>query len=279
MLNRLVWGPPYGQVTADPAPWLRWLIDRGLLLPTAPGTVVLPREVALHLRAGRAHREVEPVAPAVEAKATHRPQVVDTTAAGQAYTALATVEELLKDWDEGGPAVMRAGGLSVRDLKRTAVALDVSEPVAAFWVELAYAAGLLASDGDATPTNATRRPRPTTSGSSSPPPSAGPGSRRPGSRRPGPPVWSAAGTRRNGPCPRWAPAWTARRLRRYDTGCSGCSPGCPRARRRPRSPCWPGCGGSGLCEGRVEGSGVPGVVPEVPRVRVPARVPVRVLRG
>ncbi|NEA92177.1 DNA-binding protein, partial [Actinospica acidiphila] len=66
-----------------------------------------------------------------------------------AYTALATVEELLKDWHEGGPAVLRAGGLSVRDLKRTAVALDVPEPVAAFWVELAYAAGLLASDGEA----------------------------------------------------------------------------------------------------------------------------------
>lgn len=149
VLSRLVWGPPYGQVTADPAARLRWLLDRGLLLPTAPGTVVLPREVALHLRAGRAHRETEPLAPSVEATATHRPQVVDATAAGQAYTALATVEELLKDWDEGGPAVLRAGGLSVRDLKRTAVALDVAEPVAAFWIELAYAAGLLASDGDA----------------------------------------------------------------------------------------------------------------------------------
>ncbi|MEV0484172.1 helicase-associated domain-containing protein [Streptomyces sp. NPDC050508] len=149
VLTRLVWGPPYGQVTADPAARLRWLLDRGLLLPTAPGTVVLPREVALHLRAGRAHRATEPLAPAVEAKATHRPQVVDTTAAGQAYTALSTVEELLKDWDEGGPTVMRAGGLSVRDLKRTAVALDLAEPVAAFWVELAYAAGLLASDGEA----------------------------------------------------------------------------------------------------------------------------------
>ncbi|WP_326722325.1 helicase C-terminal domain-containing protein [Streptomyces sp. NBC_00243] len=147
VLSRLVWGPPYGQVTADPARHLRWLIARGLLLPTAPGTVVLPREVALHLRAGRAHRVTEPVGPSVEPAATHRPQVVDTTAAGQAYTALATVEELLKDWHEGGPAVLRAGGLSVRDLKRTAVALDVSEPVAAFWVELAYAAGLLASDG------------------------------------------------------------------------------------------------------------------------------------
>ncbi|TXS41085.1 DNA-binding protein [Streptomyces sp. uw30] len=149
VLARLVWGPPYGQVTADPAARLRWLLDRGLLLPTAPGTVVLPREVALHLRAGRAHRATEPLAPPVEPAATHRPQIVDTTAAGQAYTALATVEELLKDWDEGGPSVLRAGGLSVRDLKRTAVALDVPEPVAVFWVELAYAAGLLASDGEA----------------------------------------------------------------------------------------------------------------------------------
>ncbi|MFF7053305.1 helicase-associated domain-containing protein [Streptomyces griseorubiginosus] len=149
VLSRLVWGPPYGQVTSDPAAHLRRLLDLGLLVPTAPGTVVLPREVALHLRGGRAHREVEPLPPAVEPAATHRPQVVDATAAGQAYTALATVEELLKDWDEGGPAVLRAGGLSVRDLKRTAVALDVSEPVAAFWVELAYSAGLLASDGEA----------------------------------------------------------------------------------------------------------------------------------
>ncbi len=149
VLSRLVWGPPYGQVTAEPAARLRWLLDRGLLLPTAPGTVVLPREVALHLRAGRAHRHTEPLPPPVEPTAVHRPQVVDATAAGQAYTALTTVEELLKDWDEGGPAVLRAGGLSVRDLKRTAVALDVPEPVAAFWVELAYAAGLLASDGEA----------------------------------------------------------------------------------------------------------------------------------
>ncbi|MFJ3365890.1 MULTISPECIES: helicase-associated domain-containing protein [Streptomyces violaceoruber group] len=149
VLDRLVWGPPYGQVTHDPAAHLRALLDRGLLLPTAPGTVVLPREVALHLRAGRAHRAPEPVPPQVEAVATHRPQVVDATAAGQALAALATVDELLKEWDEGGPTVLRAGGLSVRDLKRTAVALDVPEPVAAFWVELAYGAGLIASDGEA----------------------------------------------------------------------------------------------------------------------------------
>lgn len=166
VLDRLVWGPPYGEVTSSPTPPVQWLRDRGLLLPATTRTVVLPREAALHLRAGRAHRTPEPVAPDVAPRASdaaggsagglaggsagagNRSHVVDSTAAGQAYTALATVEELAKDWNEGGPNVLRAGGLSVRDLKRTAAALDVSESVAAFWVELAYTAGLLATDGE-----------------------------------------------------------------------------------------------------------------------------------
>ncbi|MYV68228.1 DNA-binding protein, partial [Streptomyces sp. SID2131] len=50
VLDRLVWGPPYGEVTANPAPPVRWLRDRGLLLPVSARTMVLPREVALHLR-------------------------------------------------------------------------------------------------------------------------------------------------------------------------------------------------------------------------------------
>ncbi|MFD4377763.1 helicase-associated domain-containing protein, partial [Streptomyces sp. NPDC058527] len=130
-------------------PPVSWLRDRGLLLPVSPRTMVLPREVALHLRGGRAHRVPEPRAPEAVVAREYRPQVVDSAAAGQAYAALATVEELLKSWDHGGPAVLRAGGLAVRDLKRTAAALDVPEPVAAFWLELAYGAGLLASDGEA----------------------------------------------------------------------------------------------------------------------------------
>ncbi|CAM5464677.1 helicase-associated domain-containing protein [Streptomyces diastaticus] len=147
VLGRLVWGPPYGQVTAEPAAHLRWLLDRGLLLPTTPGTVVLPREAALSLRGGRAHRVPEPTRPRVAVAAERKPRVVDAAAGGQALAALATVEELLRSWDEGGPAVLRAGGLSIRDLKRTAGTLEVPEPVAAFWVELAYGAGLIAADG------------------------------------------------------------------------------------------------------------------------------------
>ncbi|MQS39812.1 helicase-associated domain-containing protein [Streptomyces katsurahamanus] len=151
VLDRLVWGPPYGEVTASPTPPVRWLRDRGLLLPASARTVVLPREVALYLRAGRAHRVPEPLPPEITPAAAigaGRPQLVDSAAAGQALAALSAVEELLRDWHEGGPPVMRSGGLSVRDLKRTAAALDADEPTAAFWVEVAYAAGLLASDGE-----------------------------------------------------------------------------------------------------------------------------------
>ncbi|MBL1114602.1 helicase C-terminal domain-containing protein [Streptomyces sp. 110] len=149
VLAKLTWGPPYGEASvASPTPPIGWLLDHGLLLPSGPRNVVLPREVALHLRHGRAHRTPEPFAPSLSPTTEHDPQVVDNTAAGQTFTALATVEELLGQWETAGPPVLRAGGLSVRDLKRTAVALDVSEPVAAFWIELAYAAGLVASDGE-----------------------------------------------------------------------------------------------------------------------------------
>ncbi|WP_411123676.1 helicase C-terminal domain-containing protein [Streptomyces sp. x-19] len=149
VLDKLLWGPPYGAVTDRPAAHLQWLLDRGLLLPAGARNVALPREAALHLRAGRAHRLPEPAPPALAPTTARDPQLVDNAAAGQAFTALATVEELLKEWDLGGPPVLRAGGLSVRDLKRTATALDTTEQLAAFWLELAYAAGLIASDGEA----------------------------------------------------------------------------------------------------------------------------------
>ncbi|MGI5353199.1 helicase-associated domain-containing protein [Streptomyces sp. CA-250714] len=159
VLRKLEWGPPYGTVDLEaPSPPVGWLLDRALLVPTgaaepgggqsAPGSVVLPREVALHLRGGRAHRVLEPTAPQVAVARTYESAMVDATAAGQAMTAVATVEELLGRWEAEPPPVLRAGGLGVRDLKRTAVALDLPEPAAAFWIELAYVAGLVASDGE-----------------------------------------------------------------------------------------------------------------------------------
>ncbi|GAA3016714.1 helicase-associated domain-containing protein [Kitasatospora albolonga] len=157
LLEKLVWGPPSGtvpdaarQVTAEEARSpVEWLLARGLLLPSSPGSVVLPRELALHLRGGRSHREVEPAPPVLTPTAERDPLAVDSTAAGQAYTAVRTVEELLEAWGLQPPPTLRAGGLGVRDLKRAALLLDCPEPTAAFWLELAYASGLLAPDGEA----------------------------------------------------------------------------------------------------------------------------------
>ncbi len=155
VLDRLVWGPPYGEVrdalgvvrAADAATPVQWLLARGLLLPAGPHNVVLPREAALTLRGGRAHRTPEPLPPEV-VPVPRAARTVDPTAAGQALAAVSTVTELLTAWETGGPPVLRAGGLSVRDLKRTAAVLDLPEPQAAFWLELAYAAGLIAADGE-----------------------------------------------------------------------------------------------------------------------------------
>ncbi|MGW4380041.1 helicase-associated domain-containing protein [Kitasatospora sp. NPDC004531] len=156
LLERLVWGPPTGtvpdaarQVTAAEAHSpVEWLLARGLLLPSSPTSVVLPRELALHLRGGRTHRTVEPAPPAVLPVVERDPATVDRTAAGQAATAVRVLDELLEAWGLTPPPTLRAGGLGVRDLKRAAQLLESSESDAAFWLELAYTAGLLAPDGE-----------------------------------------------------------------------------------------------------------------------------------
>ncbi|WP_328914017.1 MULTISPECIES: helicase C-terminal domain-containing protein [unclassified Streptomyces] len=155
VLERLVWGPPYGEVRDATVPVraatattpVQWLLARGLLLPSGRHNVVLPREAALTLRGGRAHRVPEPLPPPL-APVPRQQRTVDLTAAGQALTAVRTVTEVVTEWQTGGPAVLRAGGISVRDLKRAATALDLPEPQTAFWLELAYAAGLIATDGE-----------------------------------------------------------------------------------------------------------------------------------
>ncbi|WP_405582775.1 helicase C-terminal domain-containing protein [Streptomyces sp. NBC_01190] len=155
VLERLVWGPPYGEVrdanvavrAADAVTPVQWLLARGVLLPSGPHNVVLPREAALTLRGGRAHRTPQPTPPEVTAVA-RTPRTVDLTAAGQALTAVRIVTEVLTAWQSGGPPVLRAGGISVRELRRTAGALDLPEQETAFWLELAYAAGLIATDGE-----------------------------------------------------------------------------------------------------------------------------------
>jgi hypothetical protein len=130
------------------------LLARGLLIPRDDRTVVLPRQVGLHLRGGRLYDVGVLTAPSLTGPSRDR-TLVDRTAAGTTLEVIRRVEQLLERWASEPPAVLRAGGLGVRDLRRTAVALDIDEAGAALHIEVAYAAGLLApSDGEWLPTSA-----------------------------------------------------------------------------------------------------------------------------
>ncbi|NKY96422.1 helicase-associated domain-containing protein [Nocardiopsis alborubida] len=153
LLDSMAWGPPHGTVSGarrevaldTAASPVDELIARALLLPSGDDTLTLPREVGLHLRSGLLFREVTTAPPPFEGTA-HPADAVTRAAAGQAFTVLRAVEELLEHWSEDPAAVLRNGGLGVRDLRRAAQAMETDDATAALFVEVAHAAGLLGAD-------------------------------------------------------------------------------------------------------------------------------------
>ncbi len=157
-LDQLAWGPPVGRVADARRPVrldtattpIERLLARGLLAAEDDRTVTLPREVALHLRAGRLFRDVPAEPPPLPARAgePRAEDIVVRAAAGEAAGAVRLIEDLLERWSLEPPPVLRSGGLAVRDLRTASTLLDVPEWKAALLVEVAYAAGLLTRSGD-----------------------------------------------------------------------------------------------------------------------------------
>ncbi|WP_051639941.1 helicase-associated domain-containing protein [Cellulomonas sp. URHE0023] len=151
VLDALLWGPPVGLAPSNntaAAAAVDWLIRRRLLAPGDARHVVLPRTVALTLRGGRTHA-APATSPPIPADAPHRaPGLVaaESAAAGERATLL--VARLIRLWEQTPPAVLRGGGLGVRELRRAAQLLEVDEAEAAFVIELAGAAGFIADDGE-----------------------------------------------------------------------------------------------------------------------------------
>lgn len=76
--------------------------------------------------------------------------LVERTAGQHALATVMGVIALAEGWaDDEAPAVLRKGGLGVRDLAATARMLEVDERTAALWIETAYAAHLIGRDGEA----------------------------------------------------------------------------------------------------------------------------------
>ncbi len=119
------------------------LLARGLVIARDRWHVTVPMEVAVALRGGHTTRTPVDEVPALLTAERSR-QLVDRAAAGAAFELVRRIELLLEHWGVRPPAVLRGGGLGVRDLKATAELLHVDEPTTALHVELAAAAGLLA---------------------------------------------------------------------------------------------------------------------------------------
>lgn len=153
VLEALALGPPLGQVRdalrAGPVDSpVRWLLAHGLLVAIDNGTVELPREVGLLVRGKAPLGDVRPTPPELDITT---PTGIDATAAHAAADVVSKTEALLEQWSTEPPGVLRAGGVGVRELKRTALLLDCTESIAALVIEVAAGAGLIDQSPDFDP--------------------------------------------------------------------------------------------------------------------------------
>jgi hypothetical protein len=148
VLDRLVTGSPVGRTrdvaagTPPDRPVPR-LLAAGLLRQVDSDTVVLPRAV------GQVLRDEEPgpfeLTSPDPAIATATTRDVDASAAGAAMELMRQVEVLLKALSAAPVPELRSGGLGVREAKRLAKSTGIDEQRLGLILELAAAAGLIAS--------------------------------------------------------------------------------------------------------------------------------------
>ncbi|GAA0217978.1 helicase-associated domain-containing protein [Saccharothrix mutabilis subsp. mutabilis] len=151
VLGALAAGPPVGQTKdaahvvslANATTPIQKLLARGLLVRRDALTVELPREIGLKVRGDRPLGDVQTSEPPLTT-VERVPATVDSTGGGAALELCRHVEGLLGLWSEEPPAVLRSGGVGVRELRRVAKDLDVDERRAALLVELVVNAGLVA---------------------------------------------------------------------------------------------------------------------------------------
>ena len=149
VLDRLTWGPPRGQVGNIKAPGkpIGWLLEHDYLAVMDSKTVVLPREVGMHLRKGKVFKEYSPVANSFTGTA-RKQKDIDRAAIANISDFLRWCEELAHNWSDEPPIALRSGGLGIRDLKRSSEHLGVDENCIAFVAEVLYLGGLIVIDTD-----------------------------------------------------------------------------------------------------------------------------------
>ena len=148
-LEAMVWGPPRGTV-ADvnkPGAGVAWLLENNFVVAANTKTVLLVREVALALRGGKLHKELQVQEPTLKTEKRDL-KSVQLAAIANITTFLRWTEEILNFWAQEPADALRSGGLGVRDLKVLSAHLGVDTSCAAFIAEVSYLAGLVTIDAD-----------------------------------------------------------------------------------------------------------------------------------
>jgi Helicase conserved C-terminal domain len=153
VLERLLWSPTgavrYADRTVTVASArspIERLLAHQLLRPLDSETVIIPREVAWRLRAGRVTAQpIAAEAPVLTGQ--HRnPDLVDQAAAGAAFAILDELELLAYRLETEAHKLLRSGGLSSRDVTALTRHLGADPVHATFIIECAAAAQLVAPD-------------------------------------------------------------------------------------------------------------------------------------
>ena len=151
VLDRLLWSPAGTVAGADRIVTVEsartpveQLLARRLLRPNGPDTVLLPREVAWHLRGRRFSAQPVPTRTPTLTGRIRTPDLVDRAAIGAAYGLVHDVELLAHTLETTTYRLLRDGGLGIRDLGGVARILGTGNDHAAFVLETAAAAELIA---------------------------------------------------------------------------------------------------------------------------------------
>jgi len=148
VLEKLLEGSPMGR-TRDAAPGappdrpVPQLLGLGLLRRIDASTVILPRHVGQVLR-GEQPGPMQLTAPHPVVSTT-TPDDADAAAAGAVIDLLRDLDVLLETLSAAPVSELRSGGLGVRDVKRLAKTTGIVEPRLGLILEVAAAAGLIAS--------------------------------------------------------------------------------------------------------------------------------------
>ncbi|OMC24127.1 helicase-associated domain-containing protein [Mycobacterium colombiense] len=148
VLEKLLEGSPMGR-TRDAAPGaptdrpVPQLLAMGLLRRIDAETVILPRHVGQVLR-GEQPGPMQLTAPDPVVSTTAADDA-DAAAAGAVIDLLHEVDVLLETLSTAPVSELRSGGLGIRDVKRLSKATGIEEPRLGLILEVAAAAGLIAS--------------------------------------------------------------------------------------------------------------------------------------